>query len=200
MTVGVVVLALAGCRSQPEWNPVPLPVAEVTTSASPTTLPVPSSSSAPRVIVLPDAGVSSCVNAIQFGAFSGDEELTTMWTSVDADADAARALCRDLAADDPARFDELRRGWDTVQSLTASTPAPQAVDAVLVAACVKRIEWGRIADDPIYLRVWADLGSGSEFVNQACATLALEDPVLVREMADEVVAIEEFLASVPTTG
>ena len=145
--------------------------------------------------VFPGEGVTDCTKAIQFGAFSGDDELSAIWQSAGGRTDDVRSYCRDLSTSDPVAFVELGEGWEAVQALGTTTVATGPADATLVAACVERIRWGNLGSDPEYVRVWTDLGSGNEFLDQACSDLVLRDPELVREMAAEVEEIEAFLAA-----
>ena len=187
-------LVLVGCRSEPEWNPIREPAAELPTTAPGTTAPPAASTTLPST-VFPGEGVTDCANAIQFGAFSGDDELSAIWQSTGGRTGTVRSYCRDLSTSDPVAFTELAEGWEVVQALGTTTVAAGPADATLVAACVARIRWGNLGNDPDYVRVWTDLGSGSEFLDQACSILVLDDPELVREMAAEVEEIEAFLAA-----
>lgn len=196
LLVACVLVVLAGCRSEPEWNEVRSPAAPLPT-APPATAPPPTPSPTLPSTVFPGEGVTDCASAIQFGAFSGDDELSAVWESA---RDTIRSYCRDLSTSDPASFVELSEGWKVVQALGTTTVAAGPAEASLVAACVERIRWGNLGEDPDYVRVWTDLGSGIEFLDQACARLVLDDPELAREMAAEVDEIEAFLAATaPTT-
>ena len=188
-------LVLVGCRSEPDWNPIREPAAPLPTIAATTTTAPPAPSTTRPTTVFPGEGLTDCTNAIQFGAFSGDDELSAIWRSVGGEADALRSYCRDLSTSDTAAFTELAEGWEVVQALSTTTVAAGPADETLVEACVARIRWGNLGDDPEYVRVWTDLGSGSEFLDQACSVLVLDDPELVREMAAEVEEIEAFLAA-----
>ena len=75
------------------------------------------------VVFAPAEQVSSCVEQIKFGAFSGDPVWTQLWNDVGQSDDGAAAYCTQLGVDNPGELARVHEGWLQVETFLAAAEA-----------------------------------------------------------------------------
>jgi hypothetical protein len=83
--------------------------------------------SAALVVALSEL-VEHCVEHVQVGAFLGDEVLGEWWESVDGDEESLRESCRQVAATDPWRLEQISDDWRQVQAMLDALPVAEDLD------------------------------------------------------------------------
>jgi hypothetical protein len=83
--------------------------------------------SAALVVALSEL-VEHCVEHVQVGAFLGDEALGEWWEGVDGDEEALRDSCRQVAATDPWRLEQISDDWRQVQAMLDALPVAEDLD------------------------------------------------------------------------
>jgi hypothetical protein len=114
----VAALAAAGCEAvEDDGSSAPADTAREVTE-------VPSTET-----TLPTEQIGSCVERVQFGAYTGDTFWTQVWNDVGQTVEGAQTFCSQLAIDDPVGLLSIHGEWGEAEAfLAAAEPAPAAAE------------------------------------------------------------------------
>ncbi len=112
--LAAVIGALAACSigCAPPQSRATLPPLELTT-AVPTPVTTPPATATVEAMLADQVG--SCVDLVQFGAFTGDPDFAAWWDGVDHDHAALQASCERLATEDPWALSSMADQWSGVR-------------------------------------------------------------------------------------
>jgi hypothetical protein len=115
----VTALAAAGCEAvEDDPSSAPADTAREVTEVT----EVPSTQT-----TLPTEQIGSCVERVQFGAYTGDTFWTQVWNDVGQSVVGAESFCSQLATDDPVGLLSIHNEWGEAEAfLAAAEPAPAA--------------------------------------------------------------------------
>ncbi len=127
--VFIVAPMLASCAGSEAGPPAAQRALAATTTASTST----TTSTSPLVEPVSASLVDDCVEYVQFGAFTGNQMLSSMWDTAGQDVVQLRDNCGALGVSDPGALEALSDGWHELEGFfaaaseaarTTTTPAP----------------------------------------------------------------------------
>ena len=76
---------------------------------------------------VPVEQVGSCVEQIQFGAYTGDAIWSQVWSDLGESEAGASLYCSQVGSDDPAKLLAIHEGWLQTQAFLAAASEPEVV-------------------------------------------------------------------------
>ncbi len=83
--------------------------------------------------------ISSCVEQVSFGAYTGDPAWTQFWSDAGQTEAGVEAACVSLGTADPTHLQSIHEEWGRVQAFLAQPAPPVAAPSVAAAPATPKL-------------------------------------------------------------